>query len=110
MTIEPATREQLLQLYTEIPKTVRAFAAVDGDKVLGVAGVYQENGVQVCFAKLTDELRANKRMVVLGMRKVLGLFGSMVFAICDQNEPKAPGLLRHVGFQPIKGEVYIWTA
>jgi len=109
--IVPATAEHVLALYSEPPgRTLRAVAAVDGGRVLGVAGTYKDGDNTIVFAKMTDELRADKRAIVAGYRKVMRLFGRRVFAVCDTTIPAAAGFLEHMGFQQMEGEVYVWTA
>ena len=108
--IVPATADHVLALYGENPpRTLRAMAAVDGDQVLGLAGIYQDAGLDVVFAKVTPELAKDRRAVLAGARKVMAMFGQRVFAICDPDQKTADGFLRHFGFEPLAKGVYVWN-
>lgn len=110
IAIIPATIEHYRALYGDNPPfTMRAMTAVEGDRVLGMAGVYDENGNQVVFAKLTDELKGNRKAVLRGARKVMAMFDKRVFALCDPNLETADGFLRHFGFKPVGKGVYQWN-
>lgn len=100
MKIVPSTLDHYLALYGSAPpRSFRAVTALDGDKVMGMAGVYQDMEAEVVFAKLTPELRADKRAVIIGARRAIELFGPRVLAVCDPNEETAAGFLKHFGFR-----------
>jgi hypothetical protein len=106
--IVPATKEHINALYDEPPGlTVRAIAAVDGEKVLGVAGTYYGNGQKVAFANLTEELRKKPRALVAGARIMAKMMGKGTIARCDANIDKADSFLRHLGFKPLDGDIWL---
>lgn len=84
-------------------KSARAIAAVRGDEVLGVAGIYRAEAGFLAFASLSDELRADRRAIVRGVRALRALARrcrAPVYATCDERISKAADFLRHVGFVP----------
>lgn len=107
--IVPATVEHLRTMYPEsVGRTVRAFAAVDGDRVLGIGGTFIEQNKTIVFANLTDELRSHRRALIAGVRRVLGSVRGNAYALCDTSIPAADGFLEHFGFTHLTGEVYEW--
>jgi hypothetical protein len=106
--IIPATKEHVDALYDEpLGLTVKAYAAVDGEKVMGVAGVYWSNGNKVAFANFTEELRNKPRILIAGARKMAKMMGEGTIARCDPNIEKAGSFLKHLGFTQLEGD--IWT-
>lgn len=112
--IVPATQELLERFYGYTPKrSQRAVVAVDGERVIGVAGVYMDDGRQVMFSDLTDEIRKDKRTIVRGIREVLRLAAKRhlpVHALADPEIEGSETLLRHMGFEEIADRIYQWQA
>ena len=70
----PATAEVIQRFYGAQPvRTQMAVAVVDGDRVLGVGGIYLHAGCWVMFSDMTDELRSRKRALVRAFRAVLAM-------------------------------------
>lgn len=110
IAIVPATTHHIMTLYGEpLGRTVRALAVVDGERVLGIGGIYEDNSQTVVFSKITDDLRRQKRVLILASRQVIGWFRREVFALCDTSIPQARGFLEHMGFEQVHGEVYRWV-
>jgi hypothetical protein len=111
MTIVPATRELLERFYGEAPaRTQKAVVAIDGERVVGVAGLYVDDERQVMFADLTDEVRHDKRTVIKGIREVMKLASHRmpVHSLADPEIEGSDTLLLHMGFTPLEGRVYQW--
>jgi hypothetical protein len=114
--IVPATMEMIRAVTDDpLPRTVRAIAAVEGERVLGVTGFYAENGGLVIFSGFADQTRAeidrHKRTLILCARKIMSMArekGMPIYAICDSSIPKAAVLLRHLGFSHVYRETYQW--
>lgn len=104
--IVPATKEHIKALYDEpLGLTVRAISVIDGERVLGVAGVYWSNGQKVAFANFTDELRSKPRILIAGARMMAQMLEASI-ARCDPNIEKAESFLRHLGFTHIEGDIW----
>jgi hypothetical protein len=105
-----ATPQMLQAFCGSVPKTVRAFAAVKNGEVLGVSGTYIEGTVKVVFSKLTDELRKDKRAMVLGVRKVQSLYRDSKIPVraAAENIKGSEMLLEHMDFELVGDGVYAW--
>jgi hypothetical protein len=110
--IVPATADLLQRFYGAAPtRSQRAVVAIKDDRVIGVAGVYPDGERAVMFSDLTDELRADKRAVVRGIRAVLELASKRDMPVHAWADPKVEGserLLLHMGFEHLKDRVYQW--
>lgn len=112
MIVIPATAELLRRFYGDAPRrSQKAVVALDGDKVAGVAGVYVDDERLVMFSEMSDEVRANKRLMVKGIRAVLKLVerdGLPVHALADQEIEGSDKLLLHMGFTHLQDRIYEW--
>ena len=112
--VVPATPDLMQRFYGRTPaRTSQAVVAVQGDRVLGVAGVYFENGYAVAFTELSDEIRANKRLIVRGYRALLPFLRAArlpVVALCDPLIAGSERLLLHYNFEPRAQGVWQWEA
>lgn len=115
MEIRAATVEDVRQFYQSDypPVRMRAFAAIEGDKVLGLAGVYYEGKHAIAFSHLTDEMYKHKKQIVRATRMVMKMITDRrlpVVAICQ--DQRARRFLEHLGFKYEKeiehGSLYSW--
>lgn len=112
VTIVPATREILERYYGRpMPKSARAIAAIDGDRILGVAGVVLDEARLIAFVHFSEELKRNRRVIVRGGRILQQMMrrGVPVHAEADSELESADRFLRHYGFRRVEGQVYAWT-
>ena len=112
--IRPATAEMIKALNRDVPRTVRAIAAVEDGKVLGITGFYPQEGHLVMFADIAAEARAeisrHKRTLVRCAWKVMGMAMQRRMPIVANADPDIEGadrLLLHLGFEPRNGS-YQW--
>ena len=112
MIVVPATAELLHRFYGEAPKrSQRAVVALDGERVVGVAGVYVDDERWVMFSDLTEELRKDKRTIIKGIRAVMKMTQGRdlpVHALADPEIEGSEVLLEHMGFRPITDRIYQW--
>ena len=112
MRLVPATRE-MYEAFTGQPPTrsARIVAAVEGDHVFGLAGVYPDKGRQVAFAELGDEIRSRPRDLLrlskLFVERCIAPL-SCAHAVCDENVEAAARFLEHLGFQHVAKGVWQW--
>ena len=102
--IVPATAEIMKSFYGT-SKTCRAFAAVRGDEILGIAGIYFQNDLPILFSDLKASERGNKRLVVHGIRKMRELveeYHMPVFAEAEDSEVP----MKHIGFKNLKDKIW----
>lgn len=113
MKVEIVTPDRaLLEKFKSIRlmKTIRAVAAVRGEEVLGVAGLYCDGTWTQMFSALTDELRRDRRGLVKISRAVMDLARprAPVYAEADPEIEGSRKLLEHLGFKPVRGNLYVW--
>jgi len=109
-----ATPELLEKFYGQRPShTVRAVVAVKDDDVIGVAGICIQNGRAIVFSEKKEGTTYDKRTIVQGIRRVMGIAAQKkipVYAVADPKIDGSDTLLRHMGFMPTheNSEVYSW--
>ena len=114
--IVPATAEMIRTLHAELPRTVRAFAAVEGERVLGVAALYPQEGCLILCGIVAPETRAemkrHRRTLLRCVWTALAIAvkrGMPVLAIADPDIEGSDRLLLHLGFTPRDGR-FEWEA
>lgn len=94
----------------DLDRTVRAVAVVDGERVLGIGGVFMDRGCQVVFGSFGDELRARPKWLLRAWRKlrdVVASTGVRAYAYADEAESKVAGrFLEHLGFAHLQDGIY----
>ena len=101
MIVVDATREMKRQFYGYVPRC-RAWAAVEGDRVVAMAGYKVDNARVHVFADLSDEIRRHPiKMVRTGRLLVQeALTKNMpVQVIADQSVPRSREFLLRLGFE-----------
>jgi len=110
--IVPATPELLSSYYGSPPaRSQRAVAVVKDGSVIGVGGVYADGDRQVMFSDMTDELRRDKRALIMGMRAVMKLAARRALPVVAEADAEIEGsekLLEHMGFEHIGQRIYAW--
>ena len=98
-----------------MPRTVRAFAAVEGERVLGVTGFYPQNGTLVLFAGIAQDARAemqrHRRTLIRCARQLMDMVADLGMPACAYADPEIQGsdvLLKHLGFVHSGKGVYKW--
>lgn len=108
--IVPAQASMLERFDADLAgKSVRMLAAVRGDEVLGVAGIYRAEAGYIVFAKLSAELIRDRRAIVRGARALFDLARrcrAPLYAVRDPGIPSSDGFLRHLGFVPGQGDLW----
>ena len=110
MNLVPATKDMVLALYDDIPKSFRGVAAVEDGKVYGIAGIVNQENCQFVFFKSTEELRKHPRIILKGWKQILKMATGTLRCECDKNLESAHRFLTHLGFAPITKEVYEWQS
>lgn len=118
LEIVPVTAEHVAQVWDEpAPKTFRGLAVVDGEKTLGVTGIYPDQACFVLVAKIAPEGREringgrNLRTLMIAARRVLKLASRWqmpVHAVPDPGIPGATNMLKHLGFAPYFKDTWSW--
>ena len=111
IAIVPGTAEHVRMMGNELPRSARVLAAVDGERVLGIAGLYPDGCRRVAFMHITDELRRHPRVLVRAGRQFIGWMkasASPVHALCDEEITSAARYLEHLGFRRLYKGVFAW--
>lgn len=110
IAIVPATADHIRAIYgADLAHSVRALAALDGARVLGVAGTHSVAGNTVMFSKMCEDMRHHPRAMLAVGRRLLSGRDRQVFAVCDTAIPRAAAFLERLGFKKINEEVYVWA-
>lgn len=104
VTIRPATARDAQRYYGGPPPfSFRGYAAELNGEIVGVGGVYIQNGAYVAFSDMKSPLRQRKKTLAKACRILMELFdktGGPVYAVASNTEPTAPYLLAKLGFKP----------
>lgn len=105
VTIRPATQKDAVQFYDgrRPPFSFRGYVAEKDGVVIGVGGVYYQDGIPVAFSDMKPAMRRHKKVMAKACRILLSLFdqiGGPVYAVACSTEPTAPYLLAKLGFRP----------
>ena len=114
-----ATPELLEKFYGDVPKfSQKAVAAVRGDEVLGVAGIYRQYGVNVLFSEIRPDIEEDimkftyRRAFVECMREVINYAKTSnlpVVSVAKEGRDISCRLLRRLGMKEIKPGVFKWN-
>lgn len=115
MKIRAATKDDLIEMVGQtFPENIRAVTAEHDGELLAIAGIRMSNP-KVIFSDIKPEVKKHPRVVVQLIHKVQAMmedYNTEIYAIANENEPTAPGLLNHMGFKHVmttrQGEVYQW--
>lgn len=111
MAIVPATPELVRQFAGKTPPlTFRGHVAMVGDRVLGLGGIYYQDGVPVIFSEFKEGLGIKDRARCFRfIEQVAAKWKGQLHAICDISHPGSPGLLRRLGFSPVHDTHWVRT-
>lgn len=115
--IIPATTDILIRYYGHpLALTVRAVAAMDGDDIIGVGGIYMQDSSAVLFTDMTERLRRDKRLMIAGIRAINEIIGHVIALNIPLYTKEAEGvegtdiLMKHMNFEEFsaKDKVWVW--
>lgn len=110
--VVPATYDMVRSFYGHgLAHSMRALAAVRGEEVLGVVGVYPEHGRQVIFMDVKDELRSHPMAFARGSKVVMRWLRESrmpTHAMCDETIEAAERFLERLGFRRIHKQLFEW--
>ena len=111
--VKTGTAELIRAYYGhDLPHSMRSLVAVRGDEVLGVIGVFPQNGQQLVFLDMKDELRKHPRVFIKGAKTFMRWVRDAKMptcARCDETIPAAKRFLEHFGFRHLNKGVFVWT-
>jgi hypothetical protein len=95
-----------------VPITCRALVAVDGNDIVGVAGIYHRVDGLVMFAELGPEVLKQPRLIIKAYRKLLDWVRESrlpVHSVADETIPNSAKFLEHIGFKCLYDNIYEWV-
>jgi hypothetical protein len=100
--IEKATAEHVKKYFNgKLPAfSLRGVAAVDGERVLGIGGIYRAGHQFMLFIDMDEEMKKHKRALIEASRLVLHEINryTMVTAIVNPEDTKAVAFAERFGF------------
>lgn len=100
----PATQDDLVAYYGKRPEmSVKGFAAVCGGTVVGVGGLYVEQGNTVAFCEIKEPFNRNKKALAKGCRILMQLIDGVpgpVYAVADKQHKTSGYILAKLGWKP----------
>ena len=104
VTFRRATAADALAYYGKpAPFSFRGYVAELGDEVIGIGGVYYQDGTPIAFSEMRPAMRTHRKAIAKACRMLmqfLNQIGGPVYAVACPTEPTAPRLLAKLGFKP----------
>lgn len=104
-TFRPATAADAVAYFGGPPKlSFRGFVAELDGEIIGIGGVYYDNGVPIAFSEMREPMRRYRKARAKACRILTRFFdqlGGKVYAVACPTEPTAAALLAKLGFVPI---------
>lgn len=110
-----ATPHDVALFFGERPtRTIRALVITIDGVPEAIGGTYTQSGYSVAFMDLRPAVRTHKKALIKAMKlaieRLVKTSRFPVVAIAEEDEPTAPGLLKHWGFEQIDEETFIWRS
>lgn len=94
-------------------RSTRAVAVIEGERLLGVAGIYRDGERFVMFANTLEPMKDHKRIVVRAYRTLFTWCRARGLPVVAAACPAIAGseiLLEHLGFRHVPPhDLYVWT-
>lgn len=112
VVIRYATASDVANYYQgPVAHTVKALVMEKDEKVLAIGGVAYINHMTLAFMEmLPGAERFKLSLMKASHRGLIELFRGIkpLLALCDERLPTAENYLRHLGFEPLNADYYIW--
>jgi len=107
ISIVPATKEHLKgKIEGADSLTIKALAAIEDGNVIAVGGTYTSANGKVAFMKIESEMKKYPVLLFKTVKRFIAECKS-VYAFCDTSIDGADRFLKHLGFERIKGDVWL---
>ena len=115
--LRTATTKDAYNFYGRMPtNSFKGIVAVEGDKVIGIGGLFYTKSNLIAFSDMKPEMRPYKKAMVKGCRIIMDMVKNAevpVYAVANSNEPTAKNLLKRLGFvntgvENEFGETLVW--
>ena len=102
--IRTATAQDARKFYGQDPVySFRGIAAELNGDIVGLGGLYFEDGKPVVFSEIRDAMRPHKKAIAKATRMLMQMLddlGRSAYAFACPNEPTSGYLLAKLGFKP----------
>lgn len=102
--IRQATVQDAREFYGQDPVySFRGYAAELNGDIVGLGGVYFEDGKPVVFSEIRDAMRPHKKAIAKATRMLMRMLddlGRSAYAFACPTEPTSGYLLAKLGFKP----------
>lgn len=104
VVFRPATDADAQRYYgRRAHSSFRGFVAELNGELVGLAGVYYQDGVPIAFSEINPHVRSRRRDIVRGVKMLMQIVDTIkgpVYAVANPAEPTAPYLLAKLGWKP----------
>lgn len=104
--IRPATQRDVEAFYGAMPPlTMKGFVVEHEGELLGIGGIYWNEGKKVLFSEVKPEGERFKKTLVRVAKRIVKELRPR-YALADKHTEGAAKLLEHLGFEPVEGVEY----
>lgn len=105
-TIRMATQRDIESFYGKMPPlTMKGFVVEHDGSIIGIGGVYWNEGKKVLFSEIKPEGKKFKKTMVRVAKRIVAELNPR-YALADGCTEGAAKLLEHLGFEPVEGVEY----
>lgn len=106
ITIRAATQRDVETFYGKMPPlTMKGFVGEHEGNILGIGGIYWDEGKKVLFSDIKPEGKKFKKTMVRIAKRIIAEFNPR-YAIAEVDTEGAIKLLEHLGFERVEGVEY----
>ena len=111
VTVRPARKgDDVLIDGVRYPCSFKAMVAEIGGEALGIVGVLHARPL-TAFSKIDEQLKGGFgfiRKYIDQYRDLLNSYNAPIYAVCSKEIRGSSRFLKHVGFEHLEGDTWIW--
>jgi hypothetical protein len=105
-TIRAATQKDIESFYGKMPPlTMKGFVVEHAGQIIGIGGIYWNEGKKVLFSEIKSEGKKFKKTMVRVAKRIVAELNPR-YALADGRTANSVKLLEHLGFEPVEGVEY----
>ncbi len=106
ITIRAAMQKDIESFYGKMPLlTMQGFVAEHAGEIIGIGGIYWNEGKKVLFSEIKPEGKKLKKTMVRVAKRIVAELNPR-YALADKHTKGAEALLEHLGFKRVEGVEY----
>lgn len=110
--VEPASEAEIRAFHGgQVPATMNGYAMKVGADIVAMFGLERHKGYRIAYSSIKDGGRKYRKSILKCGKMLVDMIAACrvpVYAVRDNNEPTSDAFLRHLGFEQLDGEVYLW--